>query len=179
MDPEAIIDAHYRPGSRLAEIVRGHGRRVRDKALTVAAKVPHLQPDTAFIAQAAMLHDIGIYCTFAPAIDCHGRQPYVCHGIIGRQILAQHGLEAHGLVCERHVGAGIARADIAAQRLPLPMRDMLPVSLEEIIVCYADKFFSKSNGGQAHSLDTVLAGLARYGPDPVERFMRWHRQFNP
>lgn len=177
MDPEAIIAEHYRPGSRLWDLVLSHGRRVRDKALAAAAQVPHLQPDTALIAEAALLHDIGVYWTHAPAIHCHGAHPYVCHGIIGRHLLLQYGLQAHGLVCERHVGAGLTRADIAAQRLPLPLREMVPVTLEEIIVCYADNFFSKTNGGREHDPDAVLAQLGRYGAGPVQRFMRWHRQF--
>jgi uncharacterized protein len=57
---------------------------------------------------------------------------------------------------------------------------MVPLSLEEIIVCYADKFFSKKDGGgQAHSLEAVLADLIRFGQDKVDRFMNWHRQLNP
>jgi uncharacterized protein len=180
LHPEAIIFEYYRPGSLLAATLLDHSRRVRDKALAVAAQVPHLQPDMDFIDQAALLHDIGILWTRAPSIHCHGELPYICHGVIGRRILAQYGLDKLGLVCERHVGVGIKAADITAQGLRLPLREMVPLSLEEIIVCYADKFFSKKcGGGQSHSLEAVRADLLRFGQDKVERFMDWHRQLNP
>ena len=85
----------------------------------------------------------------------------------------------HALVCERHVGVGITRTDIQSHGLPLPDRDMLPVSLAETIVCYADKFYSKNGNGAGgeKSLDQVMKGLENYGPDQVERFMAWHRVF--
>lgn len=177
-DVETIINDHCRRGSRLADLLRRHGAQVRDKALAVADKVAHLQPDRDFIARAAMLHDIGIVWTAAPQIHCHGAHPYVCHGVIGRHLLLQYGLTAHGWVCERHVGVGLTAEEIIARRLPLPVRDMRPVTLEETIICYADKFFSKSGGGKAHTLEEVLADLARFGRAQADRFLAWHRQLN-
>ena len=32
---------------------------------------------------------------------------------------------------------------IESNHLPIPHRDMLPVSVEEQVICYADKFFQK------------------------------------
>lgn len=177
MDPTAIIHEYYRPGDTLTRVLLDHGRKVADRALAAAARLAHLQPDLEFIAQAALLHDIGIFQTAAPSIECHGSLPYVCHGIIGRRLLEEHGLPAHALVCERHVGTGITQDDIISQKLPLPLRDMQPVSIEEILICYADKFFSKKTGGQEHTLEAVLTGLARHGKDKAERFLGWHRQF--
>jgi hypothetical protein len=59
-------------------------------------------------------------------------------------MLEDMGLTAEALICERHVGAGISADEICSRRLPLPNRNMLPVTIEEQIICYADKFFSKS-----------------------------------
>ncbi len=177
VDAEALIFEHYRKGSRLADLLLAHSRKVRDKALETAARMPDARPDLAFIEQAALLHDIGIYWTDAPRIHCLGAHPYLCHGVIGRHLLEQSGLTAHGLVCERHVGVGISQADIQERRLPLPLRDMLPLSLEEIVICYADKFFSKGNGGDELPLSAIQAELAAHGPDKVARFMAWHAQF--
>jgi uncharacterized protein len=175
--PEAVLFQYYTKGSPLAETLLRHSRQVRDKALAVARRVPHLYPDLDFIAEAAMLHDIGIYQTAAPRIGCRGTLPYVAHGVIGRHLLEQCGLPAHALVCERHVGAGITPRDIQEQGLPLAHRDMCPVSIEETIICYADKFFSKTNGGTAHTVQAIVTELARYGPDKAERFMAWHQLF--
>jgi uncharacterized protein len=178
MDPRQILFEHYPPDSPLTRTLLRHSEQVRDKALEVARKVAHLNPDRAFIAEAAMLHDIGIYRTAAAALGCRGDAPYIRHGIIGRRILEDYGLGDHGLVCERHVGVGISRKEIQSRNLPLPPRDMLPDSLEEIIICYADKFFSKSNGGTPHRPDEIVAQLQPFGREQADRFMEWHRLFS-
>ena len=88
--------------------------------------------DIEFVEEAAMLHDIGMCRTDAPGIHCHGTEPYILHGILGRKMLDGMGLFRHGRVCERHTGAGITAAEIIAQHLPIdPPRDLLPESLEE------------------------------------------------
>lgn len=173
MTPLEIIFDHYDKAAPLTDLLIRHSEQVRDKALALAQKVPHLTPDIDFIAEAAMLHDIGIYRTGAAAIGCQGRAPYICHGVIGREILDGYGWTDHGLICERHVGVGITAHDIRAQGLPLPERDMVPATVEEIIICYADEFYSKTNGGREHSPQQVIDSLARYGEDQVARFKSW------
>jgi uncharacterized protein len=61
----------------------------------------------------------------------------------------------------------------------LPVRDMRPVSIEEQIVCYADKFFSKNGNGNGRekSIPTVLEEIAAYGPEQVDRFKNWLQLF--
>ena len=59
--------------------------------------------------------------------------------------MRSEGYPRHALVCERHTGAGLSLEDIIAQNLPVPHRDMLPVSMEEQVVCFADKFYSKTH----------------------------------
>lgn len=178
IDAEAIIFEIYQRGSLLAILLLDHSHRVRDKALAVADALSPEKVDINFIATAALLHDIGIIETDAPSIHCRGSQPYICHGIIGRRMLEAHGLEQLGPICERHIGTGITVADIRQQKLPLPLRDMVPTTLEETIVCYADKFFSKSNGGCERHPDEIIADLSRYGPEKAAIFKRWHSRFD-
>lgn len=179
MDAVEIIERHYAPASKSHRILLEHGRLVAEKALTAAARVPHLAPDLAFVESAALLHDIGIFLTDSPSLDCHGREPYIRHGILGREILEALGLPRHGLVCERHVGVGLSAEDIRRYDLPLPERDMRPVTVEEQIICYADKFFSKNGKGAAWEKPAaaILAGLKPYGADKVERFLGWMNLF--
>jgi uncharacterized protein len=179
VDPEAVLGRFYPPDSPTLAILRRHGRQVAQKALAVADRVAHLRPDRVFLFEAAMLHDVGIDCTQAPSLGCCGALPYVCHGVAGRRRLEEIGLPRHALVCERHVGVGLAAAEIRARGLPLPVRDMRPVSLEEEIICYADKFFSKNRLDAEHgrSLAEVVALLAPYGPEPMARFERWAQRF--
>jgi uncharacterized protein len=180
MDPADIIRRFYPPGSASSRILTEHGRLVAAKALAAAERVSHLQPDVDFIREAAVLHDIGIFRTDSPELYCYGAELYLRHGILGREVLDALGMPRHGLVCERHVGVGISAEDIRRFRLPLPERDMLPLTLEEQIVCYADKFFSKNGGGTApgeKSVQSIVEGLSAYGEDKVRRFLGWVERF--
>jgi len=177
--PLEIIEQIYDRGSPAYRILVAHGQLVAEKAAVLAERVAHLSPDVGFIEQAALLHDIGMIFTDAPKLGCHGPHPYVCHGVLGRKLLEGFGLHRHALVCERHVGVGITREDIRTQQLPLPDRDMLPESIEEQIICYADKFFSKNghSAGKEKSVETVVAALERYGSDKARRFQSWVKLF--
>lgn len=161
----------------LRELLEVHSECVARKALEVARASRFAGTvDMEFIRNAAMLHDIGIVATSAPGIWCFGRLPYICHGVEGRRMLEEFGLpESYGLVCERHTGAGLTVADIESQGLPLPLRDMCPVTLEEKLVCYADKFFSKSATPEAEKpFERVVASMARHGEQTLRRFMEMH-----
>jgi uncharacterized protein len=181
MNPIDILAKYYDRGSKTFEILVEHGRQVANKALAIAAKAPRLNPDLEFIEKAAMLHDIGILHTDSPGFGCRGKHPYICHGVLGGRLLETLGLEAYKPVCERHVGVGISAADVRTFNLPLPDRDMLPIAIEEQIICYADKFFSKNGNGQKKSeektIDQILVGLKTYGQDKVERFQKWVEMF--
>lgn len=177
IDYESIINKYYGTSSRLRTILTVHSRLVAEKALRCAA-ARGLDVDLEFVEEAAMLHDIGIFRCNAPDICCTGTLPYICHGVEGRKILDAEGLPRHALVCERHTGAGLTIADIESQHLPLPLRDMTPQSLEEKLICYADKFFSKSGDITAEKpLDKVRCSMERHGADTLERFDRLHELF--
>lgn len=55
---------------------------------------------------------------------------------------------------------------------------MVPTTLEETIVCYADKFFSKTGGGCERGADEVVNLLERYGPEKAALFKQWHIRFS-
>ncbi len=179
VNPVEVVGRYYASDSKSYRILLEHGRLVAEKALAAAARVAHLQPDLNFIHSAAILHDIGIFLTDSPGLDCHGTEPYIRHGILGRDILDALGHPRHALVCERHVGVGISAGDIRRFHLPLPERDMRPVSIEEEIICYADKFFSKNGNGASRekSVAEIVESLGRYGAGNVQRFMRWVERF--
>lgn len=175
MKPIDIINEFYAPGTKAHEILLRHSEAVAEKALHLAEKIPDLKLDTCFIEEAAMLHDIGIFYTNSPTIGCNGKYPYVCHGYLGRKLMEDRGYRRHAMVCERHVGAGLSIDDINKFNLPLPKRNMVPVSLEEQIVCYADKFYSKKLGQkiEALSIEAVVEKIENYGPEQALRFKSW------
>ncbi len=148
MNPLEIIHKHYQPSSELCRILVVHSVLVTQKARTIAADYVSRHPGTSldidFLTEAGMLHDIGIKFCRAPEIYCVGTEPYVRHGILGQELLESEGLPRHALVCSRHTGAGITRDDVRSRSLPIPDADYVPVSLEEKILCVADKYFSKT-----------------------------------
>jgi uncharacterized protein len=179
MNPIDFLAQYYDTRSKAYKILVEHGKQVANKARAAAKKVPGLKPDLEFINTAAMLHDIGIFLTHSPGFGCYGKHPYICHGILGSELLKKKGHPELALVCERHIGAGISTADIRQQHLPLPNRDMIPVSIEEQIICYADKFFSKNGSSQPSekSIAEIIDNLNRYGLDKVQRFESWVEKF--
>ena len=174
IDCLSIIQRYYTPGNDDYRVLVLHSRQVADLAVRLGQRlIDKGEPvDLEFVEEAAMLHDIGMCRTDAPGIHCHGTEPYIRHGILGRQMLDAIGLFRHGRVCERHTGAGITAAEIIEQHLPIdPPRDLLPESVEEKLVCYADKFFSKSRLDEPpKTLERVRKSLAKFGEDSVVRF---------
>ncbi len=154
-----------------------HSRSVADKALDIVRRHPELGADAQFVEEAAMLHDIGIFLTDAHGIQCFGSEPYICHGTLGACLLRQEGFPRHALVCERHTGAGISIWQIEQQHLPLPLRDLLPVSIEEKIICFADKFFSKTHLDREKTLEQARRSLEKFGEEGLVRFDRWSQLF--
>ena len=154
-----------------------HSIAVSEKAVEIAEKHPELNLDQQFIYEAAMLHDIGIFMTDAPSIHCYGDKPYICHGYLGAELMRREGLFRHALVCERHTGAGIPLEQIEQEDLPLPHRDLVPVSLEEQVICFADKFFSKTHLGEEKNVEKARKSIRKYGEAGLQRFDRWCELF--
>ena len=143
----------------------------------MARKHPELNLDMQFIEEAAMLHDIGIFLTDADDIYCYGTYPYICHGYLGADLVRKEGYPRHALVCERHTGAGLSLKTIIDRDLPVPHRDMLPVSLEEQIICFADKFFSKTKLDNEKSLEKSRKSIEKHGKEGLVRFDKWCEMF--
>ncbi len=133
--------------------------------------------DMAFIHEAAMLHDIGVFLCHAPEIGCYGDAPYICHGYLGADLMRREGYPRHALVCERHTGTGLSLELIRQRNLPVPHRDMRPQSLEEQLICFADKFFSKIKLNSEKPVSKIREGLAAYGNDDILRFDGWCKLF--
>jgi uncharacterized protein len=104
--------------------------------------------DVGFVETGALIHDIGRAKT-------HG----IMHGIEGAKILSD--FPRYARVCERHIGGGITKEE--ARTLGLPARDYLPETLEEEVICYADKLV---HGDRITTIDeTIRKFEERLGPD--------------
>ncbi len=174
---EPIIDKYYSNNQPLRELLLVHSRLVADKALKVASAHPELGLDRTFTEEAAMLHDIGIYLTNAAPIHCFGTYNYICHGYLGAELLRREGLDRHALVAERHTGTGLTLSQIVERNLPVPHMDMVPVSMEEQVICFADKFFSKTRPTEEKTVEQAIRSLEKFGQDGIVKFKYWCQEF--
>lgn len=177
MDPLEIIRKYYTVDSEAYRILIPHSRQVADKAVGIAKAHPEMNLDIPFIEEAAMLHDIGVFLCDAPDIGCYGEAEYICHGYLGADLMRGEGYPLHALVCERHTGTGLSLDMIEKRHLPLPHRDMQPQSLEEQLICFADKFYSKTKPGIEKPVEKIRKGLGKYGEEGVLRFNDWCKLF--
>ncbi len=163
VDYQSIINQYYAEDDQLRRLLLFHSRQVADRSLAICRQHPELSLDVQFVEEAAMLHDIGIRWCHAPSIFCVGEAPYIEHGQIGGRLLRQLGFERHARVCERHTGTGLPGLE--------------PETLEEQLVCYADKFYSKSHPERVLTVDQAAQSVERFGHEGVEKFLAWAKMF--
>ena len=177
MDPLALIHKYYAENPALESLLVTQSRQVADKALKIIDAHPELNADRVFVEEAAMLHDIGIIFCDAPNIHCFGSHHYIEHGYLGACLLREEGLPRHARVAERHTGTGITLDEIIRNNWNLPVADFIPETIEEEIICYADKFFSKSHPEEEKVMSKVRKQIWLFGADAMSRFDDWHRRF--
>jgi len=117
---DRIIVEHCQTVARVAKILAEEFER-RGHVVDVQA-----------VIAAAMLHDIG-----------RSRTHTVSHGVEGADIVEKEGADRKVVeIVRKHVGAGIAPEE--STRLGLPDLDYIPRTLEERIVCFADKMVDRN-----------------------------------
>lgn len=206
MDYLALLHRYYPEDNALRRMLLHHSRQVCARALQIVERHPELGANRHLVEAGSMLHDIGIFLTDAPGIHCHGTAHYILHGSLGAQLLRNeaeqlkkekqqaeqlkeeqlqaiqlqeelHFYEALARICERHTGTGLTRQTIIERGLPDPQKDLLPETIEEQIICYADKFYSKSHLERERTIPQTLQSLEKFGDEGVEKFRHWTELF--
>ena len=181
IDYLSIIDKYYASNPELKQILLAHSIQVRDRALAIVDAHPEWVEqglvDREFVEEAAMLHDIGVFYCDAPRIHCNGSYSYIEHGYLGAELLRREGLPKHADVAERHTGTGLSEEQIIREAIRIPVKDYSPRTLEEKIVCYADKFYSKTHPGDERTVVQAMRSLEKFGWDGVRRFQKWVDMF--
>ncbi|MCB9359287.1 HD domain-containing protein [Candidatus Woesearchaeota archaeon] len=175
MDPYTLLDKYLKKGSPMYNIIVPHSEHVAEKALLIADRIPELKPDKKFLKEICLLHDIGICKVKSDIFHATGKHKYVEHGFLGAEILREEGYPKHAQAVERHIGVGITEEQIRREKLPIPVRDMVPETIEEEILAFADNFFSKTDG--LLPLDVIKSKLARFGEEKPDKFNEWCKRF--
>jgi uncharacterized protein len=110
----------------------------------------------------ALLHDIGRSKTHS-----------VHHAIVGAELAESLGLPQQVIyIIKRHVGGGISARE--AKKLQWPRDVYIPQTIEEKIVCYADKLVEGSN---RISIEKTIEKLQQDLPtSAIERMWKLHEE---
>jgi uncharacterized protein len=133
--------------------------------------------DIDLVRAGSLLHDIGVYRLYdgAGVLD---QASYIRHGLLGYELLREEGLpETICRFASHHTGVGLSRADVLAQRLPIPPADYLAETAEERLVMYADKFHSKTTPPVFRTAPACAARLRRFGEEKVRAFQAMRDAF--
>jgi uncharacterized protein (TIGR00295 family) len=110
--------------------------------------------DAAFAG--ALLHDIG-----------RSQTQLVSHGYVGAGLLEEEGVDSVVVeIVRRHVGAGISPEE--AVKLGFPPGDYIPTTLEQKLVCFADKML---DGDKARPFEEEVKRFVKKGHD-VQRLRK-------
>jgi len=126
-DEGQAVELHRHHGS--SDVVVEHCRTVATVACALAAEIKGhgKEVDVKVVNAGALLHDIG-----------RSRTQTVRHGLEGAEMIERDGVDKVVVdIVRKHVGAGLSPEE--ARSLGLPDLDYIPRTLEERVVCFADK----------------------------------------
>jgi uncharacterized protein (TIGR00295 family) len=126
-DEGQALELHRQHGSN--RVIIEHCRTVAAVAEALAAGIESrgVKVDVRVVRAGAWLHDIG-----------RNRTQTVRHGVEGAEMIERDGVDRAVVdVVRKHVGAGISPEE--AKNLGFPDFDYIPRTVEERIVCFADK----------------------------------------
>ncbi len=141
-----------------------HCKKVSDLAVKIANAYQKkgLKLDVSLVEISALLHDIG-----------RTRTHEVDHALIGGEIARSLGLNRSVVsVIERHAGGGISKEE--AEKLGWPGKNYLPTTLEEKIVCYADKRVEGSGVVPIEQAIQVYESVLGKNHSAIKRIWRLH-----
>ena len=148
-----------------AQVIQ-HSKKVHANAFDLTVKIiKNGHPvEMGLVEVGALLHDMGRAITHQ-----------VDHGVIGAEMARSLKLDEKIVkIIENHIGAGIPKNEAAA--LGLPRKDYIPKTIEEKIVCYADKLAKGSKKiDSQEALEEFIEKLGSNHP-AISRFKELHQE---
>lgn len=178
----AILHKKYAKGQhadKYFELLWTHSQIVKEISLAIVKglKKKNILVNVDLVIAGALLHDIGVYqCKDEDLYTTKAAKPYITHGEIGARILKKEGISVE---LQRfpiiHTGVGISKEDIIQGKLPIRLGDYIPITLEEEIVTYADKFHTKSP--EFVTYEKAYQKLVKINPEKGVIFERYKKKF--
>lgn len=149
--------------------IYGHSQIVAEMAAELIEK-NNLDVNKKLVRVGALLHDVGGY-TYEDIEQAFKNGEYITHALRGYDVLKAEGIDE--VVCQialNHVGVGVTKQNIQEMNLPLSPQDYSPVTPEQEIVMYADKFHSKGRESTFNSPQWYEQKVTRFGHDHPKKF---------
>ena len=175
-----------------------HSLIVKEIAMQFTKKLKKrgLEVNEDMVKIGALIHDIGVYQIWEAESSNMRNIPYISHGLIGYNILIKEGYSIkHSRFALTHTGLGITKENIKEQKLQLPLNDYIPITLEEELIAFADRFHTKqpsfctfeeekrklekfdSIKGMKMDLFKKKFGLPNLSP-LINKYEKWHLKTN-
>ncbi len=140
-------------------------------------KSQHILVDESLLKTGILLHDIGVYYCYDEELNPDNNKPgYINHGFIGHDIILDEGFdESVARFANTHTGIGLTKDEIVKLKINAEPKDYIPVTLEEEILCYADKFHSKYPAFNEY--DEVKAQIKKHSEDKIAVLERYREKF--
>ncbi len=142
-----------------------HSLKTQKLALKIAQKIKEngTKVDLHTVSLGALFHDIGRAKT-------HG----IMHIVEGVNIARRYGLPERVVsIVERHAGAGIEREE--AEKLGLPSKDYMPLTIEEEIVAHADNL---TGNGYRSMQEVVNEFEKKVGEGAAKKIIALHKKLS-
>lgn len=141
------------------------------------SKVSAENVNAALAFAGALAHDIGAYeLVRGEGTDenpIRYEKNYVRHGILGYNLLKNAGFDEQiALFARNHTGVGLTKKAIEAQNIPIPSDDYVPVTREQQIVMFCDKFHTKSLPPKFVTAKTAVRRCAKFSEKDAQKMSK-------
>jgi len=183
MDTKIIEELHRRLANGndlLFDMVWTHSNIVSDIAYQLYEHLPksvRKQVNSELLINGALIHDIGVYLVqFEDFQEDPSLPRYIEHGFVGAKKIRDEGLGGElARFAEAHTGVGLMSSDIQELGIEVPQKDYIPITVEEELVCYADKFHSKYP--RFVTYEEAYEGISKFGVEKEMRLATFKRKY--
>lgn len=167
----------YAQNDELFEKVYGHCAIVWEVAKQLI-DTHNIVLDEELVRVGCLLHDIGVYEHFDENSQYRKDISYLEHGIRGKRILEQEGYpEFLQQFAANHTGVGFTKEEVTRDSLPMPPADYMPLTKEQRLVMYADKFHSKTFPSTFNSFEWYKEHVKKFGSTKSAAFQKLADEF--
>jgi uncharacterized protein len=197
-----LLHKKYAQGTykeKWVELVWTHSNIILEIALKIAENLESekvILINIELLAKGTLLHDIGVYQCYDEDLNPDKKlKTYINHGFIGAEIIKSENFsESVSRFAITHTATGLTKEDVERENLPYEKIDYIPITLEEELLCYADKFHSKYPAFSSY--EKVLEQIKMFDPkreikldnlrrkfgipdlaELKERYEPWHSEF--